>query len=272
MTGKTLFKLTASALALFATGASAGEAAHKRIAFVSCPMVRNTEVPCWLSAYAGELYYIGPQGDLGAEFYPPQLGHKVLVEGELSNDERICGGVVLKEVTASVLPEQDVSCNTILPAQGYPAPPNERGTGPSGVRGGEPPAPPPPRPAPPPPQPPFKAQSFTAYFNADTSRMWRPAQAAVRAAATYANQSKAAAVEVTGYRAAIKLMDGKTFTEDQGLARERAQVIAEALNTLGLPKDTKVTLKWVERPEGNTGDERDAKARRAEIRVLPGAA
>ena len=78
--------------------------AENRVNFVSCPIVRDTpSVPCWLSAYEGELYYLGIQTDVSAEFHPPYLGHRVLVEGVIADDEpRICGGVVLEPVRISV--------------------------------------------------------------------------------------------------------------------------------------------------------------------------
>ena len=46
--------------------------------------MRDTKtVPCWLAEYDGELYYLGIQTDISAEFHPPYLGHKVLVEGRV---------------------------------------------------------------------------------------------------------------------------------------------------------------------------------------------
>jgi hypothetical protein len=87
--------------------------------FVACPIVRDTEtVPCWLAEYNGELYYLGIQTDVSADWYPPYLGHRVLVEGTIAPDtSRICGGIVLKPVVTSALPELDASCNSrVLPA------------------------------------------------------------------------------------------------------------------------------------------------------------
>src|SRR5499427_9560612 len=102
--------------------------------FVSCPVVQDTKtVPCWLAEYGGELYYLGIQTDISAEFHPPYLGHKVLVEGVISNEPRICGGIVLKPVVVSPMPEPDSSCNTILPAvDKYTVPFAPRPPGPSG--------------------------------------------------------------------------------------------------------------------------------------------
>ena len=86
--------------------------------FVSCPIVRDTaSVPCWLAEYEGELYFLTLQTDVSAPVTPPWLGHRVLVEGAVSAEPRICGGIVLKPVTLSVLPELDSSCSTMLPAE-----------------------------------------------------------------------------------------------------------------------------------------------------------
>ena len=54
---------------------------------------------------------------MSAPVNPPQLGHQVLVEGVVSDEPRICGGIVLKPVVLSVLPELDNSCTTMLPAE-----------------------------------------------------------------------------------------------------------------------------------------------------------
>ena len=59
-----------------------GGQSPRRVNFVSCPIVQDTAtVPCWLSEYEGEQYYLGIQTDISAEFDPPYLGHQALVEG-----------------------------------------------------------------------------------------------------------------------------------------------------------------------------------------------
>jgi hypothetical protein len=86
--------------------------------FVSCPIVRDTaSVPCWLAEYDGALYFLTIQSDVTSPVTPPWLGHRVLVEGVISNEPPICGGIVLKPVHLSVMPESDASCNTMLPAE-----------------------------------------------------------------------------------------------------------------------------------------------------------
>ena len=99
------------------TAVSVGAAQQQRN-FVSCPIVRDTaSVPCWLAEYDGELYFLTLQTDVSAPVTPPWLGHRVLVEGTVSTEPRICGGIVLEPVVLSVMPELDASCNTLLPAE-----------------------------------------------------------------------------------------------------------------------------------------------------------
>ena len=38
-------------------------------------------------------YFLGLQGSSASEFYPPQLNHEVLVEGTVTTEARICGGI-----------------------------------------------------------------------------------------------------------------------------------------------------------------------------------
>src|SRR5688572_33003323 len=103
-------------LAAWLAAVSVG-AAQQRTNFVSCPIVRGTaSVPCWLAEYEGELYFLTLQTDVSAPVTPPWLGHRVLVEGTVSDEPRICGGRVLKPLQLSVL-ERDASCNTALPAE-----------------------------------------------------------------------------------------------------------------------------------------------------------
>ena len=101
-----------------ATAIAAPPRAGDRLSFVSCPMVRDTRtVPCWLAQHEGETYFLTLQTDVSAPVNPPWLGHRVLVEGVVSDEPRICGGRVIKPVTLSVLPELDASCNVVLPAE-----------------------------------------------------------------------------------------------------------------------------------------------------------
>src|SRR6185295_7037235 len=90
----------------------------QNLSFVACPVVRDTKtVPCWLAEYKGETYYLGNQGGVAQDFYPPQLSHEVLVEGVVAAGPRVCGGIPLRPVKTSVFIEINRACNTILPAE-----------------------------------------------------------------------------------------------------------------------------------------------------------
>jgi len=240
----------------------------RELVFVGCPILRDTNVPCWLGESHGELYYLGAQGDLTSEFYPPQLRHRMLVEGILSSAARICGGIVLEHVRVSVLPEVDTTCNETLPASGYPDPPHERGPGPSGVRGIPPP---PPRVAPVPEHftAPFSPRSFTVPFSVESERLWREAQVAIEEAARYATAAQASRIEIVGYRAQIRLSAGGHYTEGPALAESRAKAVAAGLRTVGVPARTQLHVSW--RRGVVTGDSLDSNlnARRASLRVVP---
>ena len=89
--------LRLATLAAFASLAAQGEVAQERnISFVACPIIQDTNtVPCWLAEYEGKLYFLGIQTDAGG-WPPPWQGHKVLVEGQVTDNPLVCGGIVLK--------------------------------------------------------------------------------------------------------------------------------------------------------------------------------
>jgi outer membrane protein OmpA-like peptidoglycan-associated protein len=253
------------ALAMLTTAVATADSARD-IVFVGCPILRNTELPCWLGESGGELYYLGAQGDLTSDFYPPQFDHRMLVEG-IVTDARICGGVVLKPVKVSVLPEVDQTCNVTLPAMAYSDPPHERGPGPSGARGVAPT--PPARPTPVAYKPPFTTQTFNVAFDADGQRLWAAAQSAIQNAAHYATAAGASTIHVTGYRAAIRLSDGHEYVEQPWLAERRARVVEQALRTLDLPARAKLIVDWRSNPVASQGIEADARTRHVSIVVSP---
>ena len=118
---KSLIVLLITCATFFSSGIAARRNENppaNRRNFVACPIVRDTKtLRCWLAEYEGELYFLGLQGSSASEFYPPQLNHEVLVEGTVTNEPRICGGIPLKPVRISALPEVNRACNTLLPAE-----------------------------------------------------------------------------------------------------------------------------------------------------------
>jgi hypothetical protein len=232
--------------------------------FLSCPVVQDTKtVPCWVSEYRGELYYLGIQSDISAEFHPPYLGHKVLVEGIVSDEPRICGGLVLKPVVVSPILEPDPSCNTILPAvDKYTVPFAPRPPGPSGgtLAFQTPPQ------APAVIQPPFSPREFAIFYDFDMTVMGRHATL-LSQIVDYAERTEAKRLIVNSARGATLLSDGTLLTEKQGIAQARAAEIADLLKRGRL---SKVAIQVTSSEEANkaTGVD-DWKSRRTTVRVEP---
>lgn len=232
--------------------------------FVSCPVVQDTKtVPCWLSEYKGETYYLGIQTDISADFHPPYLGHKVLVEGLVSDEPRICGGIVLKPVVVSPMPDPDSTCNTILPAvDKYTVPFAPRPPGPSGgtlaFQA--------PRRTPAAEQPPYLPREFSIYYDFDQPVTGRHATV-LSEIVDYAEKTEAKRVIVTSLRGATLLSDGSLLTEDAGIADARAEEITQLLKRAGL---VKVEMRTATRHEPEPADGIDDwQTRRTVVRVEP---
>jgi hypothetical protein len=244
---------------------------EQRKNFASCPVVQDTKtVPCWLAEYGGELYYLGIQTDISAEFHPPYLGHKVLVEGVVSNEPRICGGIVLKPVVVSPLLEPDSSCNTILPAvDKYTVPFAPRPPGPSGgtlAFQTTTAAPAQATPTAAPIQPPFGPKEFSIYYDFDAPVTGRHA-AILAQIVEYAEKISAKRLIVNGYRGATLLSDKTVLTEQQGIAKARAEELADLLQRAGLPKSAmQVTFRTDPEPARGVDD---WQSRRTTVRIEP---
>jgi len=235
-----------------------------RLNFLSCPIVQDTKtVPCWLSEYEGEQYYLGIQTDISADFDPPYLGHQVLVEGTVSDEPRICGGIVLKPVVVSPLPELDLSCNTIRPAvPQFSVPFAPRPPGPSGGRLAFQ-APPSASAAL---KRPVGAQSFDLYYDFDMLVMGRHS-GVLSDIFNYAQGNRGARVTVAASRGATRLSSGRVLTERTGIARSRAEEVAGLLQGAGLPRAV-IDVSWRDDPEAADGVD-DWRSRRVTVRVQP---
>jgi hypothetical protein len=191
----------------------------QNLSFVTCPIVRDTKtVPCWLAEYNGEIYYLGNQGGVAQDFYPPQLNHEVLVEGTIAEGPRVCGGIPLRPVKTSVFLEINRACNTILPVEdGIEAPERAPGRGPvSWVRSDGP-------------------SDVTLYFDFDNDFLSLHTTTAVQRIAEQFQQTKASAIEVQAFRGSSKLSNGNMLVEQPGTAENRATKIREILEGLGVP-------------------------------------
>ncbi len=249
-------------LLLGAACASAAPPAGTRLSFVSCPIVRDTRsVPCWLSEYAGDTYYLTIQSDVSAEVQPPMLGHQVLVEGIVTDKPAICGGVVLEPVRLTVMPELDANCNTMLPADDrYVVDFNPRPPGPSGGRLAFDPAP---GAAPPP--PPVGPQKLDLYFDFDKSVSFRHPAMLVNVI-DVAGKIGAKTMKITGVRGAHRLSNGTLLSEAERMGQLRAEEVASLLAGAGLKLDTSVT--WID-GEADADGVDDWQSRRVTIELLP---
>ena len=249
-----------------ADGVNTTPRAGERLNFVSCPIVRDTEmVPCWLAEHEGELYYLGIQLDLQADFFPPQLKHEALIEGIVADQPRICGGIVLEPVRVAALPELNLECNTILPAEGYKIENARRGTGPDpdtlSARN----------------QaiarvvqqytPPYETKTFTVYFDFDSEFMPSRSTRVVTEVMRYVTAIGAKRVEITAHRGAALLSNGKKLTEMAALGEIRARKIQFALADIGV-EASKITARWQDKPEKADGVD-DYETRRVVIVVKP---
>ena len=238
--------------------------------FVACPLVRDTKtVPCFLAEYEGETYYLTIQQDIQADIYPPQLLHEVLVEGTVAPGPRVCGGIPLKPVKLSVLPEVNPSCNTILPAEpGIEAPPSRRPAGPSTrqapvVAGAAFSSRAPRKP----PEPLLSAREFRITYDFDSAFLFSRDTRVVSQAATLATGAKARSVEIAAHRGASLLSDGRVMIEKQEIAAQRAERVVEILKGLGTdPASIAVHIAPdVAKPDGIN----DPQSRLLTIRVIP---
>lgn len=238
----------------------------ERLNFVSCPIVRDTEmVPCWLAEYEGELYFLGIQLDLQSPFFPPQLKHEALVEGVVSDKPRICGGIVLEPVKVASLPELNPSCNTILPAEGHKIENARRGTGPDPInlsatnqrkaRQAEEYS------------PPYEPRSYTVYFDFDSEYMPSRSTRVVTEVMRYATAINAKKVTVTARRGSALLSNGRKLAEQERFPEIRAKKIHEALADLGVAAST-ISSSWKGSVEPADGID-DFETRRVEIVVTP---
>ncbi len=244
-----LAALTLIAADSFVTSAQESAPSVRR-SFVACPIVRDTKTqPCWLAEYEGELYYLGQQSGVANDFYPPQLGHEALVEGTVGQG-RVCGGIPLQPVKVSVMRELTPACSTMLPAEdGIEAPPPiaaPRGPAPSWVKVAAP-------------------GDVTLYFDFDNDFFSVHVTVALTNLAKDVADTKASRVEVTGFRAASLLSNGKLLTEREAIGSIRARKVADTLAGLGVPAGL-ITVNATTQAQLADGVN-DPWSRRVEIRV-----
>lgn len=253
------------AVALVPESLIAAPPAGERISFVSCPIVRDTRtVPCWLSDYDGETYYLTIQSDVSAAVQPPMLGHQVLVEGIVSAAPEVCGGIVLEPLRISAMPELDANCNTMLPADErytidvYPRPP-----GPSAGRLAFAPDPNAPPPAP---LPPLEgAQTIELFFDFDKSVGFGHPGTLIEIL-DVAAELDAQQMRITGVTGAHRLSDGTLLRESQSIGQRRAEEVAALL--LGAGLNLAADIDWTDGDSEADGVD-DWQSRRVTVELFP---
>ena len=206
------------------------QAPANRRNFVACPMVRDTKTtPCWLAEYQGETYFLGVQGGVVDDFYPPQLSHEVLVEGTIVEGPRVCGGIPLRPVKLSVLQEVTAACSLMLPAEDGIDPP-------ASLR--------PPRPGPAPSWVKAESPDRTAiYFDFNQDFLNFHTTTALANIAATIKQGGPARIEITGYQGATLLSSGDAIREEDAIGDVRARKVAGILLGLGVPHGSVSVLK-----------------------------
>jgi outer membrane protein OmpA-like peptidoglycan-associated protein len=249
-----------------AGAAAAAPAPGERLNFLSCPQIHDTTPNCWTADYQGETYYIGAQRG-PTESYPPQMKHQILVEGVVGDGPRICGGIPVKPVRLSVMPEIDLKCDSpVLPGDGLTAPtlppraplvsrPRDVVGGIGSFMRSDPP------------QPPYTVREFRIDFDFGSDLLTDQMQKRVIEVLTYAKAANAKAIAIKGYSATTLLTNGRRLAETDGLGEQRARKVARILANFGASEPT-MAVAWAESTEPADGVG-DADRRRVTVIVQP---
>jgi len=266
-------------IVIAAMGSSLGAATPKTndyVAFVTCPLLRDTpELPCWMARYNGTLYYLGVQEGRSHlnTWYQPQMKHKMLVQGVVSNRPTVCGGVPLDHMFVSDLPEVSPECDTkMLPTQGFVSP-KGRPLGPDpGPVGGEQVLRGPAGGAPELYTKDDIAQRrplhFDIHYNFNSDFLIFP-QEHNRAIQLkeYVQAIGARQIRMTAHRASALLTGGKVIVEDATIPASRRDNIITVLKAIGVPGEI-ITSEVLATPEPAKGPG-DQLAQRVDIEVVP---
>jgi hypothetical protein len=193
------------------------------VSFVACPQFRDTARQCWTAESGGKNYYIGGFA-IGT---PPQLLHRVLVEGVAHDSESSCGAITLDPVHLSPFPEIDAACDTVLPDNGaMPREPSIFDLPPHvlAANGGAMPTP-----------PPLQGDTtFSVLFDFDRANLNLFNQANVEMIGRAIMNSQVRQVIVTGRSGRSRLSDGSTMIESKAVGALRAATVSDALVLLGV--------------------------------------
>jgi outer membrane protein OmpA-like peptidoglycan-associated protein len=221
-------------LALLALVAAASHAQAETVRFITCPIYRDADAGkksgCWLADDRAT----GARYDVSLAPSKPDWNHEVLVEGIVTHGSADpCGGVVLDAVRTSILP--GACTRQMLPAESYTGRKfvlPKRNVAPLSVA----------RTAPP---PPFADRSFHLFYDFDAAFLiYQYDDYLLDEAIGWIRAAKPKAIRITGHGATVPtLASGRTIAEDDGIARTRAERVAEALVRLGVDRNM-LTVRW----------------------------
>lgn len=263
----------ARALAALACLATLGAgAAPQSVAFLACPIAQDTGPQtdmCFFAEYEGRRYALTNPNDYGN----PQLGHRVLVEGVVTDEPARCGGIVL-DGRVSVMTELSPECDRIEPFSPEGAGPMRAETAEQAQRRREEldaiardPARSlrPHRLSAPAPISVAPGRPVIIYYPFDSDRSSGPDAERMVQLAALARTMPAAMVHVRAARGATLLDSGEVLVERADMAARRADKVAAILVGLGAPAD-RVRAESVDEPRAPTGRE-DWASRFVEITV-----
>jgi len=214
-------------VALLAMAAVTGGSAPETLRFIACPIYRDADngkkSGCWLADDPAT----GRRFDVSQAPSKPDWNHEVLVEGRVSAETGDpCGGVVLEPVRTSILPGD--CTRHMLPAETYKGrrfvlP--KRNVAPMSAE----------RPVPP---GPYVPTTFHLFYDFDRDFLiYQYDDYLLDQAATWIRAAKPRSIVVTGRAATDPVMvSGRSIAENPGIARARADRIAESLVRLGVDR------------------------------------
>jgi outer membrane protein OmpA-like peptidoglycan-associated protein len=225
----TMRRLLLASMILSTLPAIAADTARS-VRFTACPVYRDTDAGrksgCWLANDGAS----GVRYDVSDAPFKPWAGHMILVEGEVGAGADICGGVPLRPVRVAVLDER--CTDVLIPAEGYPSKPStlpKETMAPLSV----------PRVAP---APPYSRQQYEIEFTfGDDRLMYQHVEVTLEKAMLYALASGAKVALTTYADTAGFDASGQRLREPARLARERGEMVREALVRLGVPA-ARITL------------------------------
>src|SRR5690606_10751184 len=92
-------------------------------------------------------------------------------------------------------------------------------------------------------KPPYEAREYDMLYDFD-SELAVFTIGEVQQALRYAEQIKASALEVVGYRSSSLLSNGQEIEEVPFIAKRRAQELESTLRMVGLPEGTRLDVRW----------------------------